>query len=92
MSTLTTRTEQVKALTEADREEYSDTNPIIFAEQGPNRYSFITLFFPEDDGVRITEDLDLGDIEVIYFDTTGKEQEIKEGALYEWAFDYYQSN
>ena len=92
MSTLTTRTEQVKALTEADREEYSDTNPIIFAEQGPNRFQSITLFFPEEDGVIIQEDIDLGEISVKYFNTEGEETELTEGALYEWAFDYYQSN
>jgi hypothetical protein len=91
MSTLLLRTLQVTQLTEQDREEYSEENPIMYAEQGPNRYALMSLFFPGDDGVRIEEDLSTGEIGVFYFGKEG-ERELMEGALYEWAYNFYKEN
>lgn len=88
---LAKRNAQALAVTEEDREEINEDNPIIFAETAPNRYQTVTLFFPEEDGVRIQEDLDLHIINVYYF-TDEDEIELSEGALYEWALDYYESN
>lgn len=85
------RESQILAITEEDRDEYSDENPIFYAEQGPNRFATMSLFFPEEDGVRITEDLDTDDVTVHYF-TNDNEVEIKEGALYEWAINHYREN
>ena len=91
MKTLEARNAQVLATTEQDREELNEDNPIIYAESAPNRYQFITLFFPEEDGVRIEEDLDLHLIRVFYFNDEG-ENEITEGAVYEWALEYYEND
>jgi hypothetical protein len=88
---LALREEQAAAVTEKDREELNEDNPIIYAEGGPNRYQTVTLFFPEEDGVRIEEDLDLHLFKVCYF-TDEEEIELTEGALYNWALDYYENN
>jgi len=99
---LQTRNEQVIALTDevrAELEEAEDmgaSNPIIFAEQGPNRFRTISLFFEDvaggdNDGVNITEDTDLGEITVKYF-TDRDEIELTEGAVYDWAIDFYRNN
>lgn len=85
------RNAQALAVTEEDREEINEDNPIIFAETAPNRYQMITLFFPEEDGVRIEEDLDLHLITVYYFTDEG-EIELTEGALYDWALNYYEND
>jgi hypothetical protein len=85
------RNAQALAITEQDREEMNEDNPIIFAETAPNRFQTITLFFPEEDGVRIDEDLDLHLITVHYF--TGQDEiELTEGALYDWALNYYEND
>jgi hypothetical protein len=91
MATLSTREAQVLAITEEDREEYSEENPIFHAEQGPNRFATMSLFFPEEDGVRIDEDLDAEELTVTYF-TDKEETVITAGAVYEWAVNYYREN
>ena len=93
MTTIETREAQILAVTDEMREELDDSNPIISAESAPNRYYTITYFFPEDDGVRIEEDLDPAGGEkyrVIYFDDEG-EKEVTEGTLYEWAIKTYEN-
>ena len=83
------REAQLLAIT--DREALDDSNPIGFAEAGPNRFRLLTLFFPNDDGIRVQEDLDLNEISVHYFNDR-ESVELKEGALYEWALDYYRND
>ena len=78
----------LKAITDDDRDEYSENNPIFHAEQGPNRFALMSLFFNETDGVAIKEDLELGDITIEYF-TDGGEIPLTSGALYEWALALY---
>jgi hypothetical protein len=56
----------------------------------------MSLFFedvPEghNDGVKITEDLDLGEITVEYF-TDIDEVPLTEGAVYDWAIDFFKNN
>lgn len=89
--TLEDRNAQVLATTEEDRENLNEDNPIIYAESAPNRYQTVTLFFPEEDGVRIEEDLDLHLFRVYYFNDEN-ETELTEGAVYDWALDYYDKN
>lgn len=83
------RNSQAGALTGQE----DDEHPFTFAEQGPNRYQSVTWFFPEEDGVRVEQDLDLdpdGDsLRVFYFDTEGKEEELQSGALFDWAVRAY---
>lgn len=90
------REEQALALTDQKRNELEeagdDTHPFLHAEQGPNRYQSITWFFPEEDGVRVEEDLDLGNRKVIYFDLHGFEQELKSGPVYDWAINRYEND
>lgn len=89
------RTEQLLSLTDADRDSGDESNPILFAESGPNRFSIMSLFFSDsggkEDGVRIQEDLDLNEITVEYFTDT-ETIELKEGPIYEWALEFYKSN
>ena len=102
LEVLQTRNEQVIALTDKVREELEGsedagaTNPILFAEQGPNRFRMMSLFFEDvaggrNDGVKITEDLDLGEITITYF-TDEDKTEITEGAVYDWAIDFFKNN
>ena len=102
LEVLQTRNEQVIALTDEVREELEDTedmgvsNPILFAEQGPNRFKVMSLFFEDvangtNDGVKIQEDLDLGEITITYF-TDEDETELTEGAVYDWALNFYKTN
>lgn len=91
MSTLATREAQILAITEEDREEYSEEHPIMYAEQGPNRFATMSLFFPQEDGVRIEEDLSDGELTVTYF-TDEAETVLTEGPVYEWAVNYYREN
>lgn len=102
LEVLQTRNEQVIALTEEIREELEEaedmgvSNPILFAEQGPNRFKVMSLFFEDvagghNDGVKITEDLDLGEITITYF-TDEDETELTEGAVYDWALNFYKTN
>lgn len=85
------REEQVSAITEQDRENRDDSNPILYAESGPNRFHIMSLFFPDEDGVRIQNDLELNEITVHYFDDDG-ERELTDGPLYEWAMTQYEDN
>jgi len=96
------RNEQVLALTEEVREELEEaedmgeSNPVLFAEQGPNRFSVMSLFFEDvvggdNDGVNITEDTDIGEITIKYF-TDEDEIELTEGAVYDWALNFYKNN
>ena len=91
MTTLQLREEQVLAVTEREREDVDTGNPIIYAETAPNRFASMTLFFEEEDGVRIVENIDLKIIEVYYFDTEGKETQLEEtSTLYQWASEYFE--
>jgi hypothetical protein len=85
------REAELLATTEADREEGNEANPFVFAESGPNRFRIMTLFFSNDDGVKIEEDLDLNEVSVEYFNDTERVTLI-EGALYEWAIDQYENH
>jgi hypothetical protein len=87
------REEQAAAVTDQMREDESGNseNPILYAEAGPCRYQTITLFFPEEDGVRIEEDLDQHLFKVYYFNDES-ETELTEGALYDWALNYYEND
>ena len=102
LEVLQTRNEQVIALTDEMREELEGaddmgvSNPILFAEQGPNRFKVMSLFFEDvsggrNDGVKIQEDLDLGEITITYF-TDEDETELTEGAVYDWALNFYKTN
>ena len=102
LEVLQTRNEQVIALTDEVREELEETedmgvsNPILFAEQGPNRFRVMSMFFEDvagghNDGVKIQEDLDLGEITITYF-TDEDETELTEGAVYDWALNFYKNN
>lgn len=88
---LETRNAQVLATNEQDREDADEGNPILFAEQGPNRFALMSLFFTDTDGVRIQEDLDLNEVTVHYFTDT-EEVELTSGAVYEWAVKFYNEN
>ena len=91
------RTAQIIALTEEERgklddnDDLADSNPILHAEQGPNRFALMSLFFTDSDGVQIQEDLDLNEITVAYF-AGDNDIPVTEGALYEWAINYYKLN
>ena len=102
LEVLQTRNGQVIALTDEvraqleDEEDMGASNPILFAEQGPNRFRMISMFFEDvagghNDGVNITEDTDLGEITVKYF-TDEDEIELTEGAVYDWAINFYKNN
>ena len=102
LEVLAKRNEQVLALTDEVREELEgsedmgENNPILFAEQAPNRFTVMSLFFEDvvggdNDGVNITEDTDTGEITIKYF-TDEAEIEITEGAVYDWALDFYRNN
>jgi len=91
MSTLLMRTIQLTELTEEEREAGDESNPILFAESGPNRFATMSLFFSDIDGVRIQEDLDVQEITVYYFDREG-ERELTEGIVYDWAYNFYKEN
>ena len=91
MPNLKLREEQLLALTEEERENGDDSNPILFAESGPNRFHIMSLFFPEGDGVTIQTDLDLDEVTVEYF-SDGGTMKLEEGPLYDWAIDLYESD
>lgn len=89
-SNLAEREAQVLAVTAQDREELNDENPIIHAEMGPCRYQTITLWFPEEDGVRIEHDLDLNEYQAFYIKDDGTEEKLEEDStMYEWIRDFY---
>jgi hypothetical protein len=90
------RAAQVLAITDEDRAAGDETNPIIFAESGPNRFNVMTLFFEDkpggiNDGVTIEEHLGSNDITVKYF-TDDNTTEITSGPVYEWAINQYKEN
>lgn len=89
MNRLTEREAQAKQVTREERESGATDNPLIEAEYYPNRFQSLTYFFPENDGVKIEQDLDLDTIKVEYFFEGGSE-EITEGALYEWALERWE--
>lgn len=88
---LAERTAQLLAITPEIRDEYSDENPILYAEQGPNRFALMSLFFSDNDGVQIQEDLELNDITIKYF-TDDNDLVLTEGPIYDWALDFYKTN
>lgn len=88
---LETRTAQVLEVTDEMRDEGDDSNPIIFAEQGPNHFYILTHFFPEGDGVKVEEDLDLNSIEIQYFNDE-KTIVLEDGPLYDWAMNLYKGH
>ena len=92
MNRLKEREAQVLAVTEEERENLNDDNPIIHAETGPCRYQSITYWFPDEDGVVVEENLDTeGEITVKYMN--GNETiELTEGPLYDWAIDLYEND
>ena len=85
------REAELLATTEEDREEGNEANPIVFAEGGRNRLHIMTLFFPNDDGVKIERDLELDEVSVEYFNDIERVT-LTEGALYEWAIDQYENH
>ena len=90
------RAAQVLATSDADRDAGDETNPIIFAESGPNRFNVMSLFFEDkpggiNDGVTIEEHLGSNDITVKYF-TDDNTTEITSGPVYEWAINHYREN
>jgi len=85
------RTAQLLSITEEQRDNDDESNPIIYAEHGPNRFAMMSLFFNDSDGVQITEDLELNEITVKFF-SDSKEQELTTGPLYEWAIEFYKNN
>ena len=96
MEILEERNAQVLAVTEDDREEMDENNPVVFAESGPNRFSLMSMFFEDkvggtNDGVQIQEDLDCGEITVKYFTDEGEIQ-LTEGAVFDWAVNHYKEN
>jgi hypothetical protein len=91
MPNIKEREEQLLALTEVERDTGDESNPILFAEGGPNRFHTMTLFFPEGDGVKIQTDLDLDKITVQYFNDS-ETIELTEGPIYDWAIDLYEND
>jgi len=90
------RNEQVLAVTDEDRDEMDENNPVVFAESGPNRFRLMSMFFEDkvggdNDGVQIQEDVDTGDITVKYF-TDKDEIQLTEGAVFDWAVKHYEEN
>ncbi len=90
-SLLKLRTAQIVASTEEEKEE--DGHPIGDAESCPNRFNVISLFFSDNDGVTITQDLDYDGepqgLTVEYFAGDDK-VEVTEGDFYDWAVNYFE--
>jgi len=102
LEVLQARNEQALALTEAVREaleeaeDMGESNPFIFAESAPNRFRIMSLFLEDvsggnNDGVKITEDVESGEIEIEYF-TDIDQVPLTEGAVYDWALNFYKNN
>jgi len=92
MPNLKLREEQLLALTEEEREKGDDSNPILYAESGPCRYQSTTYWFPEEDGVIVTQSMDdEEDITVEYMNGDGTIK-LTEGPLYDWAIEIYENN
>ena len=86
---LSDRAAAILAYTDEDRDAMDDSNPITFAESGPNRFHLMSLFFSEIDGVQIQEDCDLNEITVKYFKDNEPDIELTEGTVYDWAIEQY---
>lgn len=84
------REEQAKQRLAGDE---SETNPLEEAEGFPNRFTTLSYFFNEGDGIEIVQDLDWEKEEpkVYYFHEAGKE-ELSSGALYEWAINQLEND
>jgi len=102
LEVLKARNEEALALTEAVREaleeaeDMGESNPFIFAESAPNRFRMMSLFLEDvsggnNDGVKITEDVESGEIEIEYF-TDIDQVPLTEGAVYDWALNFYKNN
>jgi hypothetical protein len=102
LEVLQARNEEALALTEAVREaleeaeDMGESNPFIFAESGPNRFRMMSLFLEDvsggnNDGVKITEDVESGEITIEYF-TDIDQVPLTEGAVYDWALNFYKNN
>jgi hypothetical protein len=102
LEVLQVRNEQAVALTEAVREaleeaeDMGESNPFIFAESAPNRFRMMSLFLEDvsggnNDGVKITEDVESGEITIEYF-TDIDQVPLTEGAVYDWALNFYKNN
>jgi hypothetical protein len=94
-SLLEKRNQQVLSTTDEDRDS-DDQNPIVFAESAPNRFRLMSMFFEDvsggnNDGVQIQEDLDSEEITISYFTDTAT-MEITEGAVYDWALNFYKND
>jgi hypothetical protein len=89
------RAAAILAYTDEDRDAMDDSNPITFAESGPNRFHLMSLFFSDkngsEDGVQIQEDCDLGEITVKYFNEGEADIELTEGPVYDWALAMYRA-
>ena len=101
LEVLQARNEEALALTEAVREaleeaeDMGQSNPFIFAESAPNRFRMMSLFLEDvsggnNDGVKITEDVESGEIEIEYF-TDIDQVPLTEGAVYDWALNFYKN-
>jgi hypothetical protein len=102
LEVLRARNEEALALTEQVREaleeaeDMGESNPFIFAESAPNRFRIMSLFLEDvsggnNDGVKITEDVELGEITIEYF-TDIDQVPLTEGAVYDWALNFYKNN
>jgi hypothetical protein len=102
LEVLQARNVEALALTEAVREaleeaeDMGESNPFIFAESAPNRFRMMSLFLEDvsggnNDGVKITEDVESGEIEIEYF-TDIDQVPLTEGAVYDWALNFYKNN
>lgn len=87
MNRLSEREKQARLRLAGDE---SEANPLEEAEGFPNRFTTLSYFFEEGDGVEIVQDSDHEDIDpTIYYFYEGGKEEIKEGALYEWALEQF---
>lgn len=91
-SRLKEREAQLLALTEEERENGSEDNPILYAESGPCRYQSITYWFPEGDGVIVEQDMDDEEDITVKYMHGDETVELIEGPLYDWAIDLYESD
>jgi hypothetical protein len=102
LEVLQARNEEALALTEQVREaleeaeDMGQSNPFIFAESAPNRFKMMSLFLEDvsggnNDGVKITEDVESGEIAIEYF-TDIDQVPLTEGAVYDWALNFYKNN
>ena len=85
MNRLQKRESQAELLANGDM---TEENPLIEAQDFPNRFETLSFFFAEGDGVEIVKDLDNEEADPIvsYFHDSGK-IELTKGSLYEWAME-----